>query len=144
MQPLLDGLIARVCSDAVLAQTVGSAPAVYLDQAPETTAMPFMTLHIAATAPGPAGAHDFAGDRMTHSTLTLTAVADALSTALAMADRLTALLDAAVFPLSAGVLLDCRQMAAPQPLLAGFDAANDEVYRVEVKFVCTVFESAGR
>ena len=143
MQPLIQAVLNRISGDSALSQIAGTTPTVYLSRAPETAAMPLITLHVAAGTPGLAGAHDFAGDRITPASLTLTCVADALTTALAMADQLTTLLDAASFPLSAGTLLDCRQTAAPQPALAGFDAANTEVYHVEVKFICSVFNAAG-
>lgn len=141
MQALLEALLTRVGSDAALAQIAGTAPSMYLGEAPENARMPFITLRFAAGAEK--SEHDFAGDRITHAAVDISVIAESLATALALADRLTVLLDAASFALSAGTLLDCRQIAAPRPVRAGFDSANNEVYRVDVRLICSVFNAAG-
>ncbi len=136
MQSLIPGLIAAILADSQVAGLLAQNQ-IYIGAAPETAPMPFLTL---ATTAGRPTRHDFAGNRLTETMVVLTAVGESLPVLLEIADQLAALLDAASFPLAAGVLLGVWQQQAPEPTLAGFDAANDEVYRVASRFRCQVYE----
>ena len=138
MQSLIQGVIAAILADGQVAGLLARNQ-IYIGAAPETVPMPFLTL---ATATGRSTQHDFSGNRLTETTVVLTAVGESLPVLLEIADQLTALLDAASFPVAAGVLLGVWQQQAPEPILAGFDAANDEVYRVVSRFRCLVFAMA--
>ncbi len=138
MQSLIQALTAAILADGQISGLLAQNQ-VFAGAAPETALMPFLTL---ATALGGATRHDFAGNRVTETVVLLTAVGESLPVLLEIADQLASLLDAASFPLSAGVLLGIWQERAAEPAQVGFDAANDEVYRVQVRFRCQVFEWA--
>ncbi len=138
MQNLIQGLIAAILADGQVAGLLANNQ-VFVGAAPETASMPFLTL---ATTAGRPTTHDFSGNRLTETTVVLTAVGESLPVLLEIADQLTALLDAASFPLAAGVMLGVWQQHTPEPTLTGFDAANNEVYRVTTRFRCQVFELA--
>ncbi len=138
MQSLIQALIAAILADGPITGLLAQNQ-VFAGAAPETALLPFLTL---TTAGGPTR-HDFSGNRVTQTTVVLTAVGENLPVLLEIADQLASLLDAVSLPLSAGVLLGIWQEQAAEPAQVGFDAANDEVYRVQVRFQCQVFELAG-
>ena len=139
MQSLIEAVIAAIVADGQVGGLLAQNQ-VFTGAAPETALMPFLTLGI---VPGRPTGHDFSGNRVTEATVVLTAVGENLPVLLEIADQLAALLDAASLALSAGVLLGIWQERAAEPMLAGVDAASDEVYRVQTRFRCQVFEAAG-
>ncbi len=140
MQSLIQAMVSTILNAGQVSSLLAQNQ-VYMGEAPETALMPFLTL---GAEPGGPTRHDFSKDRLTQTTVVLTAVGPSLPVLLEIADQLGALLDAASFPLATGVLLGVWQAQPPEPTLAGFDAANDEVYRVKTRFRCEVFETAQR
>ena len=139
MQSLIQALIAAILADGPITGLLAQNQ-VFAGAAPETALLPFLTLTAALGGPT---RHDFSGNRVTQTIVVLTAVGEKLPVLLEIADQLVSLLDAASLPLSAGVLLGIWQERAAEPAQVGFDAANDEVYRVQIRFQCQVFELAG-
>ncbi len=138
MQALIQALISRITGDAELTAILGTVPAVYLTEAPESAGLPLVIVRV---TPGHC-AHDFSGDRLTVVNVAIEVIAADVTVALSGAQRLEALLDNATFPLTAGSLLSCRQTTPMAPVMPGFNALQTALYTAEIHVECQVFDAA--
>jgi|GEM_PF-2560324 len=138
MQALIQALISEITGDAQLGVIFGTAPAVYLSEAPESAALPLVILRLGAGRVS----HDFSGNRISVVQATFQIIAADINTALAGAQRLGALLDNATLSLSTGSLLSCMRTTPIQPAMPGFNSLQNAIYTAALRLECQIFNAA--